>query len=102
MIEFVKANWNWLAPAIGGVLLLAYPQLAAAFGKLKNIIPASLKPGEPVDQGTPPAKSTTSLDAVHDALRVLYAQHLEIGVDPAQADKWLREGMMRAITGVGK
>ena len=101
MIEFVKANWSWLAPALGGVLLLAYPYLAAAFGKLKNLIPASLKPGTSSDTA-PPAKSSTSLDAVHDALRVLYAQHIEIGVDPAQADKWLREGMMRAITGVGK
>lgn len=99
MIEYVKANLSWLIPAVLGVVVIAYPALGGVLARIKPYIPLLNRTTAPQP---PSAAHVTSLDAVHDALRVLYAQHLEIGVTPEQADAWLREGMLRAINGVAK
>ena len=88
MIEFVKANWQWLAPALGGVLLLAYPYLAAAFGKLKNIIPAR--------ESAPAAgDGSLDLDVAWEAIKTLDLQNAAAGVSPSERKRLFVEAVAR-------
>lgn len=90
MIEFVKANWQWLTPAIGGVLLLAYPQLAALASKLKNLIPARTSTPPGAGDGT-----LLDLDIAWSALKTLDAQYAAAGVDPAERKRLFVEAVAR-------
>ncbi len=89
MIEFVKANWNWLAPALGGVLLLAYPQLATVFGKLKNFIPLGTSAQVAAGDGS------LDLDVAWEAIKTLDLQNAAAGVSPSERKRLFVEAVAR-------